>query len=65
MQQSCPKNEIRIVSVQKRKKTVQLTSMHREIELTFHLMFIKGWNAVLLSKKIPILVGFFLFGFWD
>jgi len=22
-------------------------------------MFIKGWNAVLLSKKAPILIGFF------
>jgi len=47
------------------KKTVQLTCMHREIELTFHLMFINGWNAVLLSKKTPILVGFLYFGIWD
>jgi len=42
----------------RRKKTVQLTCMHREIELTFNLMFIKGRNAVLLSNKTPILVGF-------
>ena len=47
------------------KKTVKLTCMHREIKLTFHLMFIKGWNAVLLSKKTPILVGLLLFGIWD
>jgi len=41
LQQYSPENEIRIASVQK-KKTVQITCIHREIELTFHVMFIKG-----------------------
>jgi len=54
-----------LLQCRRRKKTEPITCMHRKIELTFHVMFIKGWNVVLLSKISPTLVGFLLFGFWD
>ena len=44
---------------------MKLTCMHKELKLTFNLMFDKAWNAVILNQKTPYLEQFVQFEFWD